>query len=191
VTTVEQPTADWTTEPGVQEALREADARKTFDPEALAGAVHALTAAVAAVNAAAVGSDALPWTDLAAMLNELREARKDLHAVEGNLEVRAARAMAAADTKAAPVEGVGFVEWRRGRDRREWQHDALAKDVLAAHMAEVGGEVVDPFTVRDWLLGAAHVDYWRSTVLARLGLSVEDYSVSLPGRLTVQITHSD
>lgn len=179
---------DWTQEPGAQEALAAADARRTFDPERLAAAVHQLQVAADAVNTAALGSEDLPWTDLAAFLDTIRETRKTIQAVEANMEVRTARAMGAADVKASEVEGVGFVEWHRGRDRKAWAHDAVARDVLAARMAEVGGEVVDPHTVRDWLFDAAHVDYWRTRALRALGLDPQDYSTTTPGKLSVEVT---
>lgn len=179
---------DWTQEPGAQEAFAAADARRIFDPEALAAAVHQLAAAADAVNVAALGSEDLPWTDLAAFLDTIREARKMVQAVESNLEVRTAKAMGAAEVKRSELDGVGFVEWHRGRSRKTWAHDAVARDVVDTHMRLLEGEVVDPWTIRDWLLEAAHVDYWRTTALKALGLDPEDYSTSIPGKLSVEVT---
>lgn len=184
-----QRTTDWLTEPGVQEALAAREHRAAFDPERFAAAVAGFAAAVEELNTSALGSDVLPWTDAVTLLAAIREARKIAQTVESNLEVRAAKAMQAAGEKQAELDGVGVVEWRRGSGSKSWASEQVAGDVLGAQLRRVGGELVDPFTVRDWLLEAAHVDYWRTTVLRDLDLDPDDYCERTPGRLTVQITH--
>lgn len=182
-------TTDWLSEPGVQEAFAAGELRRRFDPEELAAAVHALRDAVDRVNRAALGSEALPWSDLAALLADLRDARKDAQAVETNLEVRTAKAMATHGLKAEELDGVGQVEWRRGSNYKTWQSEDLASAVIDRHLAErADGELPTPWEVRDWILAAAAPGYWRTTVLRALGLDPDDYSVSTPGKLSVQIT---
>lgn len=186
----EVPTTDWLSEPGVQEALEAGALRRTFDPEELAAAVHVLTGAAARLNRAAMGSEVLPWTDLAMLLDAVRAARQEIAAVESNLEVRTAKAMAAEDLKSTELDGVGFVEWRRGSRGKSWEHEQLASAVIDRHMDDrADGELPTPWEVRDWILEAAAPGYWRVTVLRALGIDAGDYSETTPGKLSVQITH--
>lgn len=184
---------DWTSEPGVAEAFAARDTRHGFDPERLAAAVWGMEEAARELDEAALGvsSSSIEWPDLATLIEGLRRARTRAHAVESSLETQAAAGMIASDTKAADVPGVGRVEWRRGATRKQWQHDTIAQAVLDARLAETGGEMPDPWTVRDWLTEAAHIDYWRVGVLKGLGIDPADVCDTEPGKVTLDIVTPD
>lgn len=184
--------ADWLDDPEVQAALAGRDARAGFNPESLAESIRMARYVAEDLDQAAMGLSELPWTDAASMLADLRTARETVQRIERALEVQTARSMLAAGVKQQPLDGVGVVEWHRGRERKQWDHEAAAGDVLDALLAsDPDGVPPTPWEVRDALLGAGHVDYWRVKALKDRGLDPDDYCVSLPGRVSVQIVRPD
>lgn len=64
------------------------------------------------------------------------------------------------------VPGVGAITVKKPNRTAKWDHEATARAVIAARMAQTGGEVPDdPDVVADWLLAAAAPAYWRATHL--------------------------
>lgn len=160
-----------------------------FHLEGLTYAVGRLVDAVDMLGEAVVGLDGLTWDQAAVILERVQAARQTLHRSESAVETYTVKAMRAAKVKQAPIEGVGLFEVRQSKDRRQWDHDALAAAVLDHHLTErADGELPDPWEVRDWILAAAAPGYWRTTVLRGLGIDPDDYCASQPGRPSVQIT---
>lgn len=137
-------------------------------------------------------SDAMTWEQAALLLRRAREQRDFLNDAIGAIE---ARVIVGRREEGAfgdiPVEGVGVVSIHRPKNRKAWDHDALAGHVLDAHLLRLEGDIPDPWTVREWLMGAAHIDYWRVGELADLGIDVDEFCTSTPGRPTVTIIHSN
>lgn len=132
----------------------------------------------------------LTWEDLALLLKRLRVARHDLAVYESALE----RAIAGQWKEAGirhdqPVMGVGVVKVNRSRPRKGWQHEAVLGAVLDRHLTEnQTGELPTPWEVRDWIMAAGHIDYWRVKALRDLGLDPDDYSTPAgPSAPTVTI----
>lgn len=132
------------------------------------------------------------WENAALLLHHLRLARQALATAESKVETLVAQMMRDAGVfDATELNGIGVIQRRGGSKRKQWEHDALAKQVIDTHMTDTDGEVPDPWVVRDWLLEAAAVGYWRVGVLKKLGIDVDDYCATEPGRPTVQITTND
>lgn len=130
----------------------------------------------------------LSWDDAAVLLHRLREARKLLQKVENGLEIHVAKARIAEGIK-DPVEipGVGVVTHRRTANRKDWDHDGLAKEVIGRWIEDHGGEIPDGFETRDLLMKHAAISYWRVAGLKEIGVEVDDFCTKIPGRLTVDI----
>jgi hypothetical protein len=133
----------------------------------------------------------LNWREAALYLRRLREARQRLHALESALETHIEggfRREGLRPRYGVAVEGVGMVEVDRPWSRKAWNHQAVAKDLIDTHMADRGGEQPDPYEVRDWIMEAAGVAYWRVTPIRDAGLDPDDYCVKERGVPTVKIT---
>lgn len=137
-------------------------------------------------------------TDLAAVVETVREARKALTAHERHLEHECARAMLG-----DYAEGNGVrVERSRGAERKAWDHDSWRHDVrakvLRAHglagaqgVVTADGELVDPTVVHELLAAVQNVHSAgapKSTAMKALGLDVRDYCESSPGAWQVRVT---
>lgn len=132
------------------------------------------------------------WEQAVLLLHHLRLARQTLAAAESKVETLAARLMAEARVfDGAEVDGIGVVQRRNGGKRKQWDHEGLAKKVMDTHLEANAGELPLPWEVRDWLLEALAPSYWRVGVLKKLGVDVDDYVTTEPGRPTVQITTND
>lgn len=123
------------------------------------------------------------------LLADLREARKRLAQVEAYTEAETVRRMR---RRNAEVSGF-LVERKGGTKRTDWQHDRLAWAVVR-DLAVDGAGVVDDAAldligkVRDRLVNAAGITYWRSTQLRPLGIDPGDYSTAERGRYTIHLT---
>lgn len=124
------------------------------------------------------------WETAASQLARLRHARQLLSTLENAYERFIGEH---APFGATELLGVGLVTVRRGSDRKQWDHDGLSRAVIDAHVIANEGVSPDPFDVRDWLMDAAAISYWRTTKLKPLGIDVDDYCHKERGRLTVQI----
>lgn len=94
------------------------------------------------------------------------------------------------------VDGVPPFEVRVGRDRKEWQHDAVVRDLVPAVTEALGiagavntdGERIEPAAaVRDVIesFRESSSDGWKVTGLRKFGLDPEDYCKSSRGRVSV------
>jgi hypothetical protein len=125
------------------------------------------------------------------LLRDLRASRATIQEVEALLERHIARRWDrdGGDPKRREIDGVGLVEVHRSRPRHNWQHEDAAKAVIESHLRATGGEVPDPWQVRDWIMEAVGPSYWRTGVLKNLGLDPNDFSTpSGPWVATVRIT---
>lgn len=84
------------------------------------------------------------------------------------------------------VEGLPVAKVTRARDRKAWEHRPLAQAVLDAHLTERGFEQPDPWEAITWVLDAAGVAYWKVTTLRELGIDVDQYCETTPGKPQVQ-----
>ncbi|MGH6691988.1 MAG: hypothetical protein ACREF4_15065, partial [Gammaproteobacteria bacterium] len=103
-------------------------------------------------------------------LARLRAVRASLQRSEAAIERDISDMMHTARTRRTEVPGVGMVEVRRGTQRKQWDHQALAKAWLEAYLSTLGGEIPKPWDVRDALLDAAALSYWRAGVLREYGI---------------------
>ncbi|MGH3735849.1 MAG: hypothetical protein ACRDT6_09550 [Micromonosporaceae bacterium] len=121
-------------------------------------------------------------------LARLRDARPGLQRCEAALERAVADLMRTARTTRTEVPGVGVVETKRGTDRKQWDHQALAKAWLEAYLSTLGGEIPKPWDVRDALLDVAALAYWRAGALRKLAIDPDEYCEAIPGHTRVIIT---
>lgn len=123
------------------------------------------------------------------LLADLREQRKALAEIEAYVEACAVKRLAYGQQRV----GEYVAEVRGGKDRKAWQHDRLAfaacQDLAVDDMGVVVPEVAQIVgQVRDRLLNCAQISGWRVLQLRPLGIDVEAYCESVPGRRTVQVT---
>lgn len=146
-----------------------------------------------------VSRDVARWLDTAEEIEALdalatvRKARQDLAQIEATIEARAAQLMSG-----NTVEWPGGVAERRfGKDRKEWQHDELVRQVanlvaLDAATDKQSGETDDMLAalIQDAVaqFAATHRPDWRVTVLKKLGIDPDEFCHAIPGRTTIQIT---
>jgi hypothetical protein len=135
--------------------------------------------------------DHLSCDDAARALHEIQMARKSLQASEEFLIERIHDAWGQDFKTPRHVEGVGVVRAFRGQARKAWEHESLVHDVVDAHLAQLDGEIPDPFTTARWIREAAGFSYWKSGALKALGLDPDDYCESTRGRRTVSISTDD
>lgn len=159
-------------------------------------AVEKLLAHVHGIRASADATLAFPLDDLivddaARVLHETQMARKALQAFEEFLIERVHDAWGQDFKTPRVVEGVGVIRAFRGKDRKSWEHEALVRDVVDAHLAQLDGEIPDPFTVAGWIREAAGIGYWKTGALNALGLDADEFCESSPGRRTVSISTND
>jgi hypothetical protein len=163
-----------------------------FDDSDAETAVRNVEIVVELLNESTRTADLDPhsWEDLALLLKRVRAARQELTAIEAAFERAIARRWVILGLRdGQAVEDVGYVEVYRGKKRTGWDHVSLAAAVLDAHLsASATGEAPDPWQVRDWLMEAAGIGYWRVTPLRALGLNPDHYCTAEPGVPTVKIT---
>lgn len=86
------------------------------------------------------------------------------------------------------IDGVGKVRVYRSRSSERWDERGVARAVIDAKMEERGGELPDdPGEVAEWLLEAVSVGYARKTVLRGMGIPLEPFYDSLPGKPKVDL----
>lgn len=156
-------------------------------PSAAGPVLDLLDMAVDAIDAIrSADVDTTTWEEATHLLVALRSLITRARAVEDNLTRHIAARM---PTTPTAVDGVGLVQVRKGQLRKAWHSDELTRDVIRSHMERRGGEVPsDPYEVVRWVLDAAAIGYWRKSALTDLGLDVDDYCDTTPGRKSIQIT---
>lgn len=135
------------------------------------------------------GND-IEWADL---LGRVRQSRQVLADLESLIERDTARAMTG-DVLEWPG---GLAERRRGKDRKEWDHDAVIRRVREAVVRPLCVDVLTgevDMTLAALMHGAldayseTHRHEWRVTKLKGLGVDPDEYCHAVPGRTTVQVT---
>lgn len=124
------------------------------------------------------------WQDALHQLARLRAALTTLRALESSY---VSHIYMTGEHGKRVLEGLGQVTIQRGRERKAWEHRAVAVEYVDAKLAANGYEVPDPHQVVDWVLEAAAPSYWRVTALRDAGLDPEDYCTSEPGKPSVSI----
>lgn len=129
------------------------------------------------------------------LLAQVRNQRVRLAQVESSLETEAARRMRKERLDRVELPGVGVFERKSGTARKQWDHSAVAGRVVQTLLVDpTTGEPAPEeyrdfaYLLRDRLLEAGHVDYWRATQLRALGVNPDDFCTSTPGRSSVQYT---
>jgi hypothetical protein len=124
------------------------------------------------------------------LLGTIRAARQMLSLCEAYAERHCADAM---HGKRIEWDG-GYAEKRRGAKRKEWLHDDLAHAVTRASIVDPAtGELPDEDVRRvveqavSGLMNACAPSYWRVGQLGQMGIDVDDYCHSEPGRTTVEV----
>lgn len=151
-----------------------------------------LAAAVHDLGQALMGFDgnAVEWCDL---LGRVRAVRQELAQLESLIERDTARAM---PRDLLEWDG-GTAERRGGKDRKEWDHDALSRAVTAAIVPALAVDPSSGEVDRDLAatLHEAITQYaatnrpsWRTTALRPLGIDPDEFCTAVPGRSTVQVT---
>lgn len=150
----------------------------------LTGAVHDLGQALMSFD-----GNAVEWCDL---LGRVRAQRQGLAELESLIERDAARAM---PHDLLEWEG-GTAERRGGKDRKEWDHTALASAVRAAIVpplavdpttGEVDGSLAALLHQAVEQYAATNRPTWRVTAVKPLGIDPDEYCSAVPGRATVQV----
>lgn len=123
------------------------------------------------------------------LLDDVRQLKKDLAAVEWDVEKICAESM---DQKL--FIGDGLTATRSRYSRTTWDTRKLAGDMVEPLCINSDGEVIhDPalaWSMLDALLGAAHIDYWRVTELTKAGIDPDQYRDREWGRWTVRVDRS-
>lgn len=137
------------------------------------------------------GQDVLTITDGPAMdlidsLRRIRGMRQELARLEDFIERAAVAAAKTERLRDGELPTGGSFMVRHGKDRKEWNHRALALHLVDVTLAESGE--FSPEAVTLALLEAASVAYWRVGVMKKLGIDLDDFCASSPGRTTIQIT---
>lgn len=140
-------------------------------------------------RAVAADIGALTWEEASLYLRHVQRAFDDLKSAVAAIEAYIVRTRKAAGVWGdVEVPGVGIVRVSRPKARKAWDHEGIAGHVLDAYLSrQPDGEAPDPWAVRDWLLSAGHIDYWRTGVLRSLGIDPDDWCESIPGTPTVRI----
>lgn len=131
------------------------------------------------------------WEDAVRVHHEVDMIRKTLAVAQGFLVEHVHDQWPGEWKTPLVVEGVGRVQVFRGKDRKKWDHEALTKAVVDAHLAETQGEIPDPFTVARWITAVATPAYWKTSGLKPLGIDVDEYCESVQGSRGLRITSND
>lgn len=139
----------------------------------------------------AMDLEGIAWDDAVRAIHELMMARKASAACEEFLTEIVHKGWPGDWKTPQVVEGVGQVKPYRTAARTEWQHDDLVTAVVDANLQRADGEIPDPFTVARWIREAAGFARWKTGVLRSLGLHIDEFCQSKPGRRTLQIVSDD
>lgn len=161
-------------------------------PLDLGEALALLHDSVAALDVALMGFDGneIEWCDL---LGRIRADRMKLADLESLTERAAARSMTG---KVLQWPG-GVAELHLGKDRKQWDHDAMNRAVAAAIIqpltvdvttGEVDRETAALLHLAVEQYAATHRPEWRITAVKPLGIDPDEFCTAVPGRATVQVT---
>ena len=123
------------------------------------------------------------WRGLLDLLADVRFVLGELKHLERDIETDAARLMPKKIVQTARVTA----ERRMSTDRRNWQHEDLAKKVIELEW----GNIDHPQDVARILMAYAGFSYWRVTRLRELDIDPDEYCETMPGRATVQLRERD
>ena len=123
------------------------------------------------------------WRGLLDLLYDVRFVKGELTHLERDIEDDAARLMPKKIVQTARVTA----ERRMSTDRRNWQHEELAKEVLKREW----GNIDHPQDVARILQEYVGWSYWRVTKLREKDIDPDEYCETTPGRATVQLRERD
>lgn len=159
------------------------------DPDALSAAVSSIAAAVLGLNTAMRGPnvEALDVLDTLHLLRRLRHEVETLQRLDATL---VKHAYVRGEHGRQLIDGVGQVYIGRARAGERWESEAGVREYVERKLIEVGGELVDPEVIVGWVLEvlpATSSTKLRTTPLKAVGIDVEDYRSSVPGKLRVDL----
>lgn len=161
----------------------------------LGDALLHLVDSVAVLDKAVGGFDGNE-VELLDLLGQVRRERQHLAEIESLLERDAARVM----TQDVVEWTGGTAERRWGKDRKEWQHDDLARAVTAAIVpplavnpatGEVDGDLAALLHTAVEQYAATNRPSWRVTAVKPLGIDPDEFCHAVPGRPSVAVHLSD
>lgn len=126
---------------------------------------------------------------LCGVLLALREVRQGIAGAEAYVERAAGQAML---DNTLVCEGEWVATRHRGKERKEWDHAGLAAVLVDGALVdpesgEITGDEATAWKVRDAIMSAAGLAYWRVGVLKKAGVQVDDYCTASPGRITIAV----
>jgi hypothetical protein len=148
-----------------------------------------LDAVAVDLNTEMVGARDLSFTELLALLNRAEVALDAIQTSVAGLRRTTwqARGDAYGDIE---IEGLPPVKLRRTSTRKRWDDRAVVDALLDRKLAPLEGDLPPAWDVADWLLDAAHVDYWRTGKLKELDIDPDDYCETVSGNPVVEFTRS-
>lgn len=106
-------------------------------------------------------------------LAALRMLIRDFRTLAERAEQNAAELMGVDRTKMVTIDGVGTFERKKSTSRKHWQHDELARAVVA-HAMDCD-KINHPLDVLDVLRGAVGFSYWRVEPLREMGFEPDEW----------------
>lgn len=165
--------------------IRDKAAALVEDAPLPTGAVRLRVANLNAAAALVAEADlSLDPEDSLRILHALRKATAILADVDAALVQRIYLAGEHGDVR---VEGLPAARVQRGRERKSWDTRGAVLDYLGARLADVVDiEPGHATRVANMILDVAGVSYCKVTALRDVGLSIDDYCESQPGKISVQ-----
>lgn len=127
--------------------------------------------------------------DLAQLLADIRDAKKNLAALYDRVEQLLVSVMG---EKELHVDGLGVVVCRRDKSYKDWNHEALLRDVLDSKLVTGDGEIVEetPLEKVQQVWPLAGYQARRGAIKAR-GLNADDYSNAEARGWKIQLPSGD
>ena len=136
--------------------------------------------------------------DLAEKLIELRDIRKFLDVLKKAEGLLVTATGPKIRKRGEVIEGLGLVEGRRGKSRKNWEHDAIIGRIVARVSDELAdretGEMLPPAAIAqrtaDAIKEGAGISYWRTTaeVWELIGRKPDEFCTTEDGNWAVTIS---
>lgn len=96
-------------------------------------------------------------------------------------------------SKLVVIENVGAFERRKAKDRKAWDHKAIARELVRVandeRIDKLTGEVrmSEGDAVAHTIISCAGISYWKITDLKGRGIDPDEFCESTPGRVSVVV----
>lgn len=123
-------------------------------------------------------AEQMTMEDAAQVVARLDEVRDVVRAAADPISVRIAQVWDAGHDAVVEVADLE-ISVKHRHDRREWDHHAIAREVVRRRLAGLAAADLPaptPYDVVDWLLDAELPSYWRKEILADLGIDLRKFS---------------